>query len=722
MESKQDIDLKNLVKTKVLHFFKGCKNKKCINTNCKNSIIKNPELDELRKDEKKGFSFVMIKIKEKNFKMSCAELKNKNVSEKLKKYEILFNFDFNEFLNLENKENLMINIDELFLEIENCDTKTKNLIYSEMDKSMKNTLEELENILKFEFFDFYFLTNLCNFILSYNKIFEIENFDNFPNFQKMLQGFDFKKLFKMEMKQNFKQYSLNPKNYLHLIEYLQNNASITNMMKDQKKNLSEKEVIKLKAIYNTLQFFFSINKLLKKSQKQKTLEFQNDEIINKIESRHEIMQIVFYALKKQNRPEINILKHLMKFEKPLNFRFINYPSIFSVAKKVDFLRYESKILQQMELQKLFRNPLSLLQLGSSGLFLELNLRREHILEDALVQLHKKGKGSNLQKNLKVRFVGEMGVDEGGLTKEFFQLLTFRLFDPDFAMFVVRNNRFLWFNCDSFESSMNFEMVGILLGLALYNSTILEIKFPLVVYKKLKQKLKLDFIEDEIILEDLEEFEPELYTSLKNLSKNDLTGKDSGFFFNISYKSWGEIKTLNLIENGENIKVTEENKHKFIALYLDWYINISIEKQFRPFYKGFFKVLTGEIIHFFSANELLLAICGSTKFDFKELKKTTKYEGYSEDSQTIKDFWKILLEDFEDSQKREFLKFLTGSDRAPLRGLGDIRMKISRHGEDSHLPSAHTCFNHLLLPDYKDFENLKKKLTLSLENCEGFGLM
>ena len=38
-----------------------------------------------------------------------------------------------------------------------------------------------------------------------------------------------------------------------------------------------------------------------------------------------------------------------------------------------------------------------------------------------------------------------------------------------------------------------------------------------------------------------------------------------------------------------------------------------------------------------------------------------------------------------------------------------------------LPEAHTCFNQLVLPDYRDKELLKKKLTIAISNAEGFGL-
>ena len=39
----------------------------------------------------------------------------------------------------------------------------------------------------------------------------------------------------------------------------------------------------------------------------------------------------------------------------------------------------------------------------------------------------------------------------------------------------------------------------------------------------------------------------------------------------------------------------------------------------------------------------------------------------------------------------------------------------------NLPEAHTCFNQLVLPDYKNKEILKRKLTIAISNAEGFGL-
>ena len=49
------------------------------------------------------------------------------------------------------------------------------------------------------------------------------------------------------------------------------------------------------------------------------------------------------------------------------------------------------------------------------LFLEIN--RETIIEDTLNSLLRPG--INLRKPLRIKFLGELGVDEGGVQKEFF---------------------------------------------------------------------------------------------------------------------------------------------------------------------------------------------------------------------------------------------------------------------------------------------------------------
>ena len=103
--------------------------------------------------------------------------------------------------------------------------------------------------------------------------------------------------------------------------------------------------------------------------------------------------------------------------------------------------------------------------------------------------------ADLKKPLKIKFVGggEEGMDQGGVQKEFFQILMSELLDPSFGMFDYdQETRFSWINSASLEANSQFELVGIMLGLALYNGVIIRVSFPPLMYKKLlKEKIGLE---------------------------------------------------------------------------------------------------------------------------------------------------------------------------------------------------------------------------------------
>ena len=66
--------------------------------------------------------------------------------------------------------------------------------------------------------------------------------------------------------------------------------------------------------------------------------------------------------------------------------------------------------------------------------------------------------------------------------------------------------------------------------------------------------------------------------------------------------------------------------------------------------------------------------------------------------------------------------VTGSNKAPIGGLGKLGFVIQRMGPDSMLlPTAHTCFDIILLPEYDSREKTKERLMIAINECEGFGL-
>jgi len=98
-------------------------------------------------------------------------------------------------------------------------------------------------------------------------------------------------------------------------------------------------------------------------------------------------------------------------------------------------------------------------------------------------------------------------------------------------------------------------------------------------------------------------------------------------------------------------------------------------------------------------------------------------GFTKDHQFVKWFFEVLNE-MSEEQQRVFLSFATGSDRSPVGGLGKLTFYLEKRGGDDVLllPEAHTCFNHLIIPEYPTKEILKEKLLLAMENSEGFGII
>lgn len=65
----------------------------------------------------------------------------------------------------------------------------------------------------------------------------------------------------------------------------------------------------------------------------------------------------------------------------------------------------------------------------------------------------------------------------------------------------------------------------------------------------------------------------------------------------------------------------------------------------------------------------------------------------------------------------------GSDRVPVGGMSRLKLVIARNGSDSNrLPTSHTCYNVLLLPEYTAREKLEERLLKAINYSKGFGMI
>ncbi|KAG8586776.1 hypothetical protein GDO81_005479 [Engystomops pustulosus] len=177
-----------------------------------------------------------------------------------------------------------------------------------------------------------------------------------------------------------------------------------------------------------------------------------------------------------------------KVETENKFSFMTCPFILNAVTKNLGLYYDNRI--RMYSERRITVLYSLVQGQQLNPYLRLKVRRDHIIDDALVRLEMIAmeNPADLKKQLYVEFEGEQGVDEGGVSKEFFQLVVEEIFNPDIGMFTYdESTRYFWFNPSSFETEGQFTLIGIVLGLAIYNNCILDVHFPMVVYRKLMGK-------------------------------------------------------------------------------------------------------------------------------------------------------------------------------------------------------------------------------------------
>lgn len=137
---------------------------------------------------------------------------------------------------------------------------------------------------------------------------------------------------------------------------------------------------------------------------------------------------------------------------------------------------------------------------SISTYLVLTIRRDNVLMDALNQLWRREK-RQLMRPLKVQMgmdEGEEGVDHGGVQQEFFRVAMAEAMDPSFGMFtLVDRTGMSWFQPCSLEPLYKYELLGLLMSLAVYNGLTVPVNFPVAMYRKLlglKVK-KLDHISE-----------------------------------------------------------------------------------------------------------------------------------------------------------------------------------------------------------------------------------
>ncbi|KAL8490394.1 hypothetical protein ACS0TY_025562 [Phlomoides rotata] len=361
--------------------------------------------------------------------------------------------------------------------------------------------------------------------------------------------------------------------------------------------------------------------------------------------------------------------------------------------------------------------------------LRISVRRAYILEDSYNQLRMRS-AQDLKGRLTVHFQGEEGIDAGGLTREWYQLLSRVIFDKGALLFTTVGNE------STFQPNPNsvyqtehlsyFKFIGRVVGKALFDGQLLDVHFTRSFYKHI--------LGTKVTYHDIEAIDPDYFKNLKWLLENDISDiMDLTFSIDadeeklILYER-AQVTDYELIPGGRNIRVTEENKHQYVDLVAEHRLTTAIRPQINAFMEGFNELIPRDLISIFNDKELELLISGLPDIDLDDLRANTEYSGYTAASPAIQWFWEVVQE-FSKEDKARLLQFVTGTSKVPLEGFGSLQgisgsQKFQIHkayGSADHLPSAHTCFNQLDLPEYPSKERLEERLLLAIHEAnEGFG--
>ncbi|KAJ3412079.1 hypothetical protein HDV05_001303 [Chytridiales sp. JEL 0842] len=403
--------------------------------------------------------------------------------------------------------------------------------------------------------------------------------------------------------------------------------------------------------------------------------------------------------------------------------------VMSILKHIPFvLSFDARVRVFREWIRRDKEKIVSLHLSDAQNWLQpisrVTIRRECVFEDGFKQLSHLA--SKLKGRIAITFVSdqgltEAGIDGGGVFKEFLTSLTREAFDPKFGLFAFSSDNCMFPSpaIANQELSLRYlEFFGRIVGKALYEGILIDIAFSKFFLTK--------WLGRQSYLDDLPSLDEQLANGLHNLKmhKGNIE-QDFSLNFTVTEEFHGKRFSVDLIPNGSQTPVTNENVIRYIYLVAHFKLNRRISNQCRAFFNGLSNLIDPSWLRIFNEEELQTLLGGAyIPIDLKDLQKNVTYAGdFHEQHPTIVHFWEVLNE-MSEEQLRAFLKFVTSCSRPPLLGFSELQpgFCLRQAGyEEDRLPTASTCVNLLKLPPYSSKNLLREKLLYAINAEAGFEL-
>ncbi|KAL0881242.1 hypothetical protein ABMA27_002339 [Loxostege sticticalis] len=337
------------------------------------------------------------------------------------------------------------------------------------------------------------------------------------------------------------------------------------------------------------------------------------------------------------------------------------------------------------------------------------------------------------KNFDVTFQGEQGVDWGGVRREWFSLLCGQLFDAKLGLFVSFHDSpggLVHPNPDRppHLKLKHFELAGKVVGKCLYECA-LGGSYRQFVRARLTRSFLAQLAGLRVHYKYFETDDPELYLSkIKYVLETDLDSTEGVdiYFADDVYDSAGRlVATHELLPNGAAIKVCNSTKLQYVDLLAQWRLAVRCRAETDAFLRGLALLVPDNLLAAFDETELELLVCGSGELSVADWRAHALAAGGGRDWERLLAWFWAALHSFTPPERARLLQFATGCSQLPPGGFQELnpRFQITPAPNFGALPTAHTCFNQLCLPDYDSYEQLVKALLWAInEGGEGFGMI
>ena len=240
----------------------------------------------------------------------------------------------------------------------------------------------------------------------------------------------------------------------------------------------------------------------------------------------------------------------------------------------------------------------------------------------------------------------------------------------------------------------YALIGQILGIALNNRSCVDIKLMSSIWK-------IMYYYSNANLEDMEEYDFEIYESLKYIQENDVSNMDLTF----------------TDDDDECVQVTNENKKEYIKSIIQEKLIGENENKMIAIRYGFETAVDARDFANLGWDTVRDFINGQEEIDLDDWKDNCLYD--PEDENYVNSFFEIISHWSEENLKK-LLKFITGSSVVPVDGFeyfdeigGKIQFEFTNSSTRSY-PISHTCYNKIDIPRYDNNHDFEEKLLTAIE--------